>query len=408
MNTDILKQLQAMWAPPPRKSADATPTAPLAVTAVAKAQPPIALHDHVQAACSTPNTLPATPATLPVVSSTTEPANVGKQRGQALTNPTKLPSTPITQEPAVKAITSMSMPNMSNKTKTESKRNFEIAGQQHVADKPLPSPLKWHGGKTYQAKRIIELMPPHIHYVEPYCGGLSVLLAKNPAGVSEVVNDRNGNLVNFFRVLQREALFEKFRRIVEATPFSQQLFEDGYGRLNSGMVPATDDERVERAVDFFIVNRQSYSGRMMEFTVLSKTRTRRDMNEQCSAWLTAIDGLPELYERLRRVVILNRPALRVIESEDGPGTLFYLDPPYLPETRASQGQYGPHEMSDQDHLNLLAAIVNVEGKVMLSGYPNKMYGEALADWNRHEHEQKKHSSGSKTKSIGREVLWMNF
>ena len=41
-------------------------------------------------------------------------------------------------------------------------------------------PLKWWGGKTYFAKKFIELMPPHLHYVEPYAGGLAVLLEKDP------------------------------------------------------------------------------------------------------------------------------------------------------------------------------------------------------------------------------------
>jgi len=61
----------------------------------------------------------------------------------------------------------------------------------------LTQPLKWHGGKHYLAKAIIELMPPHVHYVEPYFGGGSVLLEKDPVGVSEVVNDRNRELMNF-------------------------------------------------------------------------------------------------------------------------------------------------------------------------------------------------------------------
>ena len=78
-------------------------------------------------------------------------------------------------------------------------------------------PLKWWGGKHYLAKKIIDLMPRHLHYVEPYAGGLAVLLEKDPfdrslywgekgyeQGVSEVVNDIHRELTNFWRVLQRE------------------------------------------------------------------------------------------------------------------------------------------------------------------------------------------------------------
>ncbi len=92
---------------------------------------------------------------------------------------------------------------------------------------------------------------------------------------------------------------------------------------------------MQRAVWFFITCRQSLAGRMEDFAPLSRTRTRRRMNEQCSAWLTAVEGLIEVHGRLKRVVILNRPALEVIRQEDGPQTLFYLDPPYLHQTRAA-------------------------------------------------------------------------
>ena len=80
-------------------------------------------------------------------------------------------------------------------------------------------PLKYHGGKHYLAKRIVELMPPHLHYVEPFAGGLAVLLAKDPEGVSEVVNDIDGELTNFWRVLQDPDDFDRLQRPVQATPF---------------------------------------------------------------------------------------------------------------------------------------------------------------------------------------------
>src|SRR5262245_4840512 len=95
-------------------------------------------------------------------------------------------------------------------------------------------PLKWHGGKYYLARRIVELMPRHLHYVEPFAGGLAVLLARDPAdqslyfgtrseakGVSEVVNDLNSSLINFWRVLRSPRKFEKFRRRVEAMPLAR-------------------------------------------------------------------------------------------------------------------------------------------------------------------------------------------
>ena len=97
-----------------------------------------------------------------------------------------------------------------------------------------------------------------------------------------------------------------------------------------------------------------------------------NMNEQASAWLTAIEGLPAVHERLKRVVILNRDVLDVIRQQDGPDTLFYCDPPYLKETCASKDVYA-HEMTDTQHLQLLELLNGIKGKFLLSGYPSGLY-----------------------------------
>ena len=78
-------------------------------------------------------------------------------------------------------------------------------------------------------------------------------------------------------------------------------------------------------------------------------------------------------QRLQRVVVLNKPAVEVIRSQDGPNTLFYLDPPYLPEVRSAQGVFGKYEMTEAQHRELLDVINGVQGMVMLSGYPSKLY-----------------------------------
>src|SRR6516165_8580433 len=96
-----------------------------------------------------------------------------------------------------------------------------------IPSRPTP-PLKTHGGKHYLASRIVALMPPHKHYAEPFAGGLSVLLAKDPEGVSEVVNDIDGRLTNFWRVLQGEETFARFRRQVEAIPLSRPEWDDAH------------------------------------------------------------------------------------------------------------------------------------------------------------------------------------
>ena len=235
----------------------------------------------------------------------------------------------------------------------------------------MNGPLKTHGGKHYLAQQIVALMPPHLHYVEPYFGGGAVLFAKPYEGVSEVVNDLNGDLMNFWRVLQDKKLFAEFRRRVEAIPFSEVEWQEAQEQLGTDNGQQAARPASSERCAFFVLCRQSMAGRCQDFAPLTRNRTRRGMNEQASAWLNCIDGLPAVHARLRRVVILNRPALEVIRSQDGPGTLFYLDPPYLPETQPRTECFGPLDMTADQHEELLDTIRNLQGKVMMSGYPSR-------------------------------------
>jgi DNA adenine methylase len=284
----------------------------------------------------------------------------------------------------------------------------------------LTPPLKWHGGKNANngkpAKWIVSLMPRHLHYCEAYGGGLAVLLTRdtddprlwveeNPLahrrGVSEVVNDLNGRLMNFWRVLQRPETFERFCRIVQAVPFSEAEWQDAAGRLDH-------DDPVEAAVAFFVRCRQSLAGRMNAFSGLTRTRTRGNRNAEANAWWRVIEGLPAVARRLENVLVLNRPALEVIRQEDGPEVLFYLDPPYPHGTRTARRVYGEFEMTDADHRELLGVVRQCQGKVMLSGYPNELYDRTLHDWNRPTLDVSNCASSARTKGRETEVLWCNF
>jgi DNA adenine methylase len=283
----------------------------------------------------------------------------------------------------------------------------------------LTPPLKFHGGKNYLAKDIIDLMPPRcqnpndpapgdtswLHYVEPYFGGGAVLLANNPEGISEVVNDIDGALTNFWRILQHRDLSSWFIRRAEATPFS----EGEYGRAVEVLAGKTR-EPVLRAWAYFVVCRQSLAGRMRGFATLTRNRTRRGMNEQASAWIGAVDGLAAVHERLRRVVILDAAqAADVIKKQDGPRTLFYLDPPYLETTRSTPSVYA-YEMTEQQHGELLDLLSDIEGRFLLSGYPSDLYDayERQMGWRRVDIAVPNQAAGGKTKRIMTECVWMNY
>lgn len=259
-------------------------------------------------------------------------------------------------------------------------------------------PLKWHGGKHYLAPKIIELMPKHTRYCEPFFGGGAVLLQKPCESVAEFANDLNRELTNFWRVLRDQPQYGKFQQLVECTPLSQIEFDTA----------AESDCPIESAVSFFVRNRQSRQALGRDF-VTPTSRLRRGMNEQVSAWLSAVDGLPEFHARLRRVEIRNQPAVDFIRELDSPETCFYCDPPYLHDTRSSVGEY-QHEMSYADHKELLCVLSSVKGKFLLSGYRSELYNVAESElgWRRIDFEIPNQASGKKKKEIKTECVWVNY
>lgn len=295
-------------------------------------------------------------------------------------------------------------------------------------NRALTAPLKWHGGKAYLADWIISNMPPRaknpnapaaddpgwLHYVEPYAGGLAVLLAQEPEGISEVVNDRNQELTNFWRVLAHRLQFHDFHRVLQAVPFSVPEYEQAekseeqLKSLFDGRIPGGVD-RVRSAVRFFIRCRMSMSGRMDCFTPLTRNRTRRGMNAEASAWLGAIEGLPAVHARLQRVVVHGDDAVKVIRQQDGPRSLFYCDPPYLAETRTAAEVY-EYEMTEADHATLLGCLSEIKGRFLLSGYRSELY-DAMAKhhgWRCEEMPTDNKSAKGKKKQPRVECVWMNY
>lgn len=134
------------------------------------------------------------------------------------------------------------------------------------------------------------------------------------------------------------------------------------------------------------------------------------MNEQSSAWLNAIEVLPAVHERLKRVVILNGDALDVIRQQDGPRTLYYCDPPYAHDTRATTTEYGDNEMLIDQHADLLQCLAEIKGRFLLSGYRNVMYDKhaEVNGWNRHDVQIDNKAGKGKTKRKMTESIWHNF
>lgn len=264
--------------------------------------------------------------------------------------------------------------------------------------------LRYYGGKWRIAPWVIGLMPPHDVYVEPFGGAGSVLLRK-PRSRVEVYNDLDSNVVNFFSVLRDSEMAAELKRLVELTPFSREEHTAAFEQADC-MVENARRMLVRSYMDFspaavsswrksgFNASPISSGGRKA-----SKDGISRHRSHELASWPEIV---PAITERLRGVVIENRDAIEVIKQQDSPVTLFYVDPPYLQETRRDPGRGYRHEMTSQDHADLLAALLEVKGMVMLNGYDSGMYNDALAGWRIERKNTRAHGFGLRT-----EVIWMN-
>lgn len=102
--------------------------------------------------------------------------------------------------------------------------------------------------------------------------------------------------------------------------------------------------------------------------------------------------------------IENRPAISVMQAHDGPDTLHFVDPPYLPETRRP-GRYYTHEMTEAQHLELLQAVSDLDGMVVLCGYPSALYATRLAGWQ--QHTTMARISSNRGTTLRQEIVWIN-
>lgn len=262
----------------------------------------------------------------------------------------------------------------------------------------LRPPFSYYGGKTGLAPRIVNLLPSHNVYIEPYLGCGAVLLAK-PRSRHEIVNDLDGALVAFWRCLRDRP--EDLERVCALTPYSRAEFEAA-DLTTDGL----DD--LELARRFFVRVTQSFGKSAGPSTGWSVT-TARTQSTAVSA-LTKVGRFKQLAGRLAGVVIERYDAPGLIERLATSDTVVYVDPPYVRSTRSARGGNGyRHESTDEDHRRLAEVLHATPAAVLLSGYHSPLYDDLYADWWRTEWRVHVHASNAVTNGRGErtEVLWSN-
>jgi DNA adenine methylase len=257
--------------------------------------------------------------------------------------------------------------------------------------------IKCHGGKGYLARRIVAQLPGHSTYVEPYAGGLSVLLNKEPAPV-EVAGDVYRGLVDLYTALQ--VMPEELITLARSLPYDGATFESLRGEDESGDLLAS-------AIHTLVRHRFSRGGLGKDFAWSERLRGGQPGDK--NGWETILKELPRIADRLKDVTLRHQDALETIREFDGPEAVMYLDPPYHPSAISTPSAWR-HPLDDAGHRRLLDLITSAEikGKVALSGYPCALYDTMLEGWKVVAFDMPHHASQSRSKQRRAETIWMNF
>ena len=266
---------------------------------------------------------------------------------------------------------------------------------------PVKPPVHYYGAKVRLAPWIVEHMPAHEAYIEPFFGSGAVLFSKPPSRF-EVANDLDDLVVNFFRVLREQT--DELVHALELTPYSRSEHEAA-----DPAAPGLSD--LERARRWWIRCVQGF-GRMPEKAGWS-TSIAGGATQAASAQ-ALVARIPACARRLQRVLWESRPAVEVIGRYDRPSSLFYVDPPYAGATRAGLAKrpkdYRMDMPSDEDHRELATVLAACKGTVIVSGYPSGLYDELFSGWYTLERQVVKHSArigGGGPAPWATEVLWSN-
>ena len=251
--------------------------------------------------------------------------------------------------------------------------------------------LRYFGGKSRLAPWIASHFPAHNTYVEPFGGAASVLLAKPRAQV-EIVNDVDDEIVNVYRMMRDQG--DDLERLLRLTPFAESEYATAYEQGEDAL------ERARRTIvkSFMGVGADSIH-RRSGYRGYPHNRARKGDTTCAHEWASYADAVPAFVERLRGVEIRNTDALGLIRQWDGQGTLLYVDPPYVRETRSGSGGYR-HEYGDEQHCELVDVLSACKSAVVLSGYRCDMYDELLADWQRVDREVRGRTESLWLRNVG--------
>lgn len=231
-------------------------------------------------------------------------------------------------------------------------------------------------------------MPPHTTYLEPFFGSGAVFFNK-PKSTVETINDIDGQVVNFFKVIRERP--QELAALAYFTPWAREEYYDSC---------QTTGDSLEDARRFLVRCWQAFGARLDARSGWRHEKKGAMRASTYHTWLNIDKRIMAAAERLRACQIENRPAVDIVQDYNYPGVLIYADPPYPLKTRGTK--LYAHEMTDADHEELLDALNNHPGPVLLSGYDCDLYNSRLKHWRKETVKARAEMGLERT-----EVLWIN-
>ncbi|HTB32795.1 MAG TPA: DNA adenine methylase [Bacteroidia bacterium] len=232
----------------------------------------------------------------------------------------------------------------------------------------MKPPLSYYGGKQLMKKEILPLIPPHKLYCEPFFGGGAIFFAKERSEI-EVINDNNGELINFYKVVKTQ--FKELEQEIKVSLSSRELHR------KACVIYQYPDffTEVARAWAVWVLATQSYGsilGSTWNFSKNTNSPERKTHNKRLAS-------VEQYAKRLENTQIENREAIYTIRSRDSAESFFYVDPPYI---GSHQGHYRGYEKIDFE--KLLIQLSEIKGKFLLSSYPFEILAKYAKENNWHQ------------------------
>lgn len=234
----------------------------------------------------------------------------------------------------------------------------------------------WYGSKRTLAPEIVRQLGPHRAYWEPFCGSMAVLLAK-PISTFESVNDLHKDLINLAVCVQDPKLslelYERAYRCILHEDMTRIALTFLLGRE----VEIPDVERAYWYLVFSWMAINGVAGTPLYNGHSIAARFSAKGGHGATRWRSVVESIPDWHARLFPVQILARDGFEIIDAiDDAPGTVLYVDPPYL-----EKGSRYVHDFEPNDHCRLAEALKRFRhARVVLSYYEHPDLAGLYPGW----------------------------